>query len=59
MANLETTSEKDITYTLAEISKNSTLKNANRQFLTFKYNAQKRNLNFKSDNFRSYNRPFT
>ena len=39
-------------------SKNSSLINVNQQFLTFKHNAEKHNLNFKSGNSETYNKPF-
>ena len=35
------------------------LKNTNQQFLTFKHNTEKHNLNFTSDNTETNNKPFT
>ena len=47
----EATSKKDIADILAEtISANSSFDNSNPQFFTFKSNAEKQRLNFKSNN---------
>ena len=56
----ETTTKKDIADTLAEtFSANSSINNSNPHFLTFKNNAEKQKLNFKSYNSEKYNQPFT
>ena len=54
------TTRKDIADTLAEtFSANSSLNNSNPHFLTFKTNAEKQKLNFKSNNSEKYNQSFT
>ena len=56
----EATSKKVIANTLAEtFSANSSINNSNPRFLTFKNNAEKPKLNFKSNNSEKYNQPFT
>ena len=57
---MEATSKKDRADTLAEtISANSSINNSNPHFLTFKNNEEKQRLNFKSNNSKKYNQPFT
>ena len=54
----EETTKKDIADTLAvTFSANSSINNSNSHFLTFKNNAEKENLNFKSYNSEKYNQP--
>ena len=56
----EATTKKDIADTLAEtFSANSSLNNSIPHFLTFKNNAEKQKLDFKSNNSEKYNQPFT
>ena len=56
----EATTKKDKADTLAWIfSANPSLNNSNPQFFTFKTNAEKQKLNFKSNNSEKYNQPFT
>ena len=56
----ETTTKKDVADTLAEtFSVNFSINNSNPHFLTFKNNANKQKLNFKSNNSEKYNPPFT
>ena len=56
----EATTKKNIADILAEtFSANSSINNSNQHFLTFKNNAEKQKLNFKSNNSEKYSQPFT
>ena len=55
--NTGATSKKDLVDTQAEtFSIDSSLKNANRQFLVFKLNAEKYSLSFKTNNSKNFNK---
>ena len=56
----EATARKDIAEVLAEtFSENSSLKNSNPQFISYKSKSEKQRLNFKTNNSEKYNLPFT
>ena len=56
----EATARKDIAEVLAEaFSENSSPKNSNQQFISYKSKSEKQRLNFKTNNSEKYNLPFT
>ena len=56
----EATTRKDIAEVLAEtFSENSSLKNSNPQFISYKSKSEKQRFNFKTNNSEKYNLPFT
>ena len=58
--HVKATNKKNIADLLARtFSKNSSSSNYNRKFQNIKKTAEKKKLNFKSDNFEDYNKPFS
>ena len=55
----EATTRKDIEVLAVTFSENSSLKNSNPQFISYKSKSKKQRLNFKTNNLEKYNLPFT
>ena len=55
----EATTRKDIEVLAKTFSENSSLKNSNSQFISYKSKTEKQRFNFKINNSEKYNLPFT